>query len=639
MGLRTIAVYSEADKGARHLELCDTAMLIGAAPPAESYLRGDAIIEAALACGADAIHPGYGFLSENAAFAAECADRGIVFVGPPPAAIAAMGSKAAAKALMETAGIPLVPGYHAADQADHVLRAAAEALGWPVLLKASAGGGGRGMRVAENPEQFEDSLAAARREAVASFGDDRMLIEKYLSEPRHVEVQIFADNHGDVIHLFERDCSVQRRHQKILEEAPAPGLDWRLRVELGATAVACARAINYVGAGTVEFILDGNRFYFMEMNTRLQVEHPVTELVTGIDLVEWQLRIASGEALPHRQEAIELFGHAFEARLYAEDPVDFRPQTGRIHHLRFPENGTRVDTGVREGDTVSVHYDPLIAKIVVHGRDRAGALERLVAALRQTRVAGLVTNQPFLLRLAAHPAFAAALVHTGFIQEHAETLVADFEPVSHRILAFAALVFLNQSSRVVETGRSRSGDPTSPWHDTDGWRLNEPPLLVLTLAIADEFREITLQPGSHGYRMGGADITISGVIDPDGRLAAMIDGRAEFVDFALEGDLVTLFLPSGPMVIERVDRLAAAEGQQDVAGRLTAPMPGRITAVHVAAGDLVRRGTPLIVLEAMKMEHTITAPADGVVTAVHYRQDDLVDEGRDLLAFDPAVDG
>jgi 3-methylcrotonyl-CoA carboxylase alpha subunit len=638
MGIRTVAVYSEADAGALHVESCDMAVPIGPAPATESYLRGDVIIKAARASGADAIHPGYGFLSENAEFAGACAEAAITFVGPPAAAIQAMGSKAEAKAIMEAASVPLVPGYHAAAQDLATLAAAAEQIGFPVLLKASAGGGGRGMRVVEAADELEAAIAAAKRESAAAFGDDRLLIEKYLSRPRHIEVQVFADTKGNAVHLFERDCSVQRRHQKVLEEAPAPNLDPAVRAAMGAAAVAAAKAIGYVGAGTVEFIMDRTGFYFMEMNTRLQVEHPVTELITGLDLVEWQLLVADGGRLPLSQDGIVETGHAFEARLYAEDPLDFRPQTGRIGHLRFPGPPARVDTGVREGDTVSIHYDPMIAKLIVHGRNRDEALGRLSAALAETEVGGLVTNQPFLARLAADAAFAEGAVHTGFIEEHAATLTPETAGVSTHGLALPCLALLCRRSDQALGRAAGSSDPTSPWHDVGGWRLNEPALQTLVLELGGERSEVCLRRTEAGYQMATpvAGPVICGGIDADGRLSATIDGEACARGLAFKDSTVTLFGPDGPLVATWIDPLDATAEMDGAGGRLTAPMPGKIVSVHVSDGQAVARGTPLVVLEAMKMEHTISAPADGTVALVHYKAGDLVEEGADLLDFEPA---
>ena len=637
MGIRTIAVFSEADATALHVESCDTAIPIGPAPAAESYLRADAIIEAARSTGADAVHPGYGFLSENAGFAEACAENGITFVGPPASAIQAMGSKAEAKALMETAAVPLVPGYHGLDQDLATLSAAARGIGYPVLLKASAGGGGRGMRVVEAPANLEAAILSAKRESAAAFGDDRLLIEKYLTRPRHIEVQVFADTQGDAVHLFERDCSVQRRHQKVLEEAPAPNLDPAVRASMGAAAVAAAKAIGYVGAGTVEFIMDRTGFYFMEMNTRLQVEHPVTELITGLDLVEWQLLVAAGGRLPLSQDDIVETGHAFEARLYAEDPLDFRPQIGRIGHLRFPGPPARVDTGVRQGDAVSIHYDPMIAKLIVHGRDRDEALGRLSAALAETQVGGLVTNQPFLARLAAHPAFAAGDVHTGFIEEHTAALLPRAGDASAETLALVSLAVLSRRSNRSGERAESSNDPGSPWHGVGGWRLNEPAVHTLVLDLDGARSVVSLKRHGDGYEMTApfTGVAIRGGIDGSGRLNATIDGAPASLGVAFEGNGVTLFGPEGPIDATWMDPLEAAGETDVIGGRLTAPMPGKIVSVHVADGDQVERGTPMVVLEAMKMEHTIAAPSDGTVEKVHYRAGDLVEEGADLLDFEP----
>jgi len=641
LGIRTVAVYSDVDADALHVQACDLAVEIGPAPAAESYLRGDRIIEAARATGADAVHPGYGFLSENADFADACAAAGLIFVGPPASAIRAMGSKAEAKALMEPAGVPLVPGYHGTDQDPALLAKEAESIGYPVLLKASAGGGGRGMRIVERAEDLADAIDSAKRESAAAFADDRLLIEKYLQRPRHVELQIFADSHGGAVHLFERDCSVQRRHQKVLEEAPAPDLDNATRTAMGEAAVAAARAVGYVGAGTVEFILDASGFYFMEMNTRLQVEHPVTELITGVDLVEWQLKVADGAPLPLRQDQLAVDGHAMEVRLYAEDPVDFRPQTGRIDHLRFPGAPARVDTGIRAGDTVSVHYDPMIAKLIVHGRDRSDAVARLVAALAETEIAGLVTNQPFLARLAAHPAFAEGDVHTGFIEEHGAELTPPSATATPQILALAALAARQELAARARHRAARSGDPMSPWNDTTGWRLNEPAMHRFTFAQGDAAHELVLLSDGGGTRLRGAgeDIQIRSISADHEAVRAEVAGEPVAARFVAVDNRITLFLSDGPHVFDWIDLLASSETAGEADGRLTAPMPGKIVAVHVTAGQSAARGDSLVVLEAMKMEHTITAPFDGVVEAVHFVPGDLVEEGADLLDFAPADEG
>jgi 3-methylcrotonyl-CoA carboxylase alpha subunit len=453
MGVRSVAVYSDADAGALHVEACDEAYRLGPSSPRESYLRGDRIIDIALRCAAEAIHPGYGFLSENADFAAAVAAAGLTFIGPPPGAIRAMGSKSESKRIVGNAGIPIVPGYHAAGQDDALLISEADRIGYPVLIKASAGGGGKGMRIVERRDEFIAALASARREAKSAFGDDSMLLEKYLTEPRHIEIQVFADTHGECVHLFERDCSVQRRHQKVLEESPAPGMTRERRAEMGAAAVATAKAIGYVGAGTVEFIVDrSGAFHFMEMNTRLQVEHPVTELVTGLDLVEWQLRVAAGEPLPLAQDALELYGHAIEARIYAEDPSrDFLPSIGRIAHLRMPPASAhvRIDSGIRAGDEISQYYDPMIAKLVAWGEDRGEALRQLRAALAECQVAGVATNIAFLQRLVAHEAFASGHIDTGLIARYRQDLLPPPRPPSAEVLALAAVAeYLRMAGRV-----------------------------------------------------------------------------------------------------------------------------------------------------------------------------------------------
>ena len=639
LGISTVAVYSEADATARHVTLADEAVEIGPASVRDSYLRGDRIIAAAQRTGAAAIHPGYGFLSENAGFAEDCTAAGLVFVGPGAAAIRAMGSKSAAKSLIENTGVPVVPGYHGDDQSDDLLRAEADRIGYPVLLKPSAGGGGKGMRVVREALQFDAALAAARREASASFGDAHMLIEKFVTQPRHIEVQVFADAHGNVLHLFERDCSVQRRHQKIIEEAPAPGLTDRQRLTMGQAAVDAAKAVGYLGAGTVEFIVDsGGRFYFMEMNTRLQVEHPVTELITGQDLVEWQLLVAAGEPLPLSQGDLVINGHAIEARLYAEDPDrDFLPATGHLLHLRYPAAGrhVRIDTGVREGDPVSIHYDPLIAKLIVWDADRAGALRRLQTALRETQVIGVTTNLGFLTTVAAHDAFAAAGVDTGFIDRHRSDLAGIGGPPPDGALVVAALdVMLRQEARA-RSDAAVSGDPNSPWHSAGGWRLNETGTQTLHFVVDGIEQRVTVEYGGGEYqvRTPAGPTRAAGHYDTGGDLTATLDGRRLRVTMVRQGDVITILHQGAQYRIEHMDPARRADSESDAAGGLTAPMPGRVTLVSVSEGDSVQRGDTLLILEAMKMEHSIIAPADGVVERLHYGQGDLVDEGAELLVL------
>jgi 3-methylcrotonyl-CoA carboxylase alpha subunit len=645
MGLRTVAVYSEADAAARHVALADEAYLVGPAPARDSYLNIEAIIAAAKQSGAQAVHPGYGFLSENARFAEACAAAGLVFVGPPPAAIRAMGDKSAAKALMEKAGVPVVPGYHGLAQDVETLAAAADKIGYPVLLKASAGGGGKGMRIVETRAALADALAGAKREAQSAFGDDRMLVEKYLVSPRHVEIQVFADGHGNAIHLFERDCSIQRRHQKVLEEAPAPGLSADRRRLMGDAAVNCARAVSYRGAGTVEFIVDrGGAFYFMEMNTRLQVEHPVTEMITGEDLVEWQLIVAAGGRLPKQQDELRIDGHAFEARLYAEDPArDFLPATGRLRHLVFPPEGphVRVETGVGPGDAVSVHYDPMIAKLVVWDRDRGRALARLRDALARCEIVGVPTNLALLAAIAAHPAFAAAEIETGFIARHHAELLPPPAPVPVRVYALAALAIMLRLRQEAEAAARTSADRFSPWALADGWRLNQDGWHVLR--IRDPARgdvSVTVRFGPGGYVVeppGSPPVRARGTLRADGHLAAVLDGVRCTATVVRHGEEVTVILDGHAYGLGLVDPLAAREDEARSGGRLTAPMPGKVVAVHVAAGDTVTRGTALLVLEAMKMEHTIVAPADGTVERLPYAVGEQVEEGAELVVFAPAA--
>ena len=517
LGIATVAVYSDADANARHVAMADEAVHIGPSAARESYLVADKIVAAAKQTGAQAIHPGYGFLSENAGFAEACAKAGIVFIGPPPAAIRAMGSKSEAKVLMEKAGVPLVPGYHGADQSLKVLQQAADKIGYPVLIKASAGGGGKGMKVAASAAEFKDALESAQREAKNAFGDDRVLIEKYLTQPRHIEAQIFGDSHGNLIHLFERDCSIQRRHQKVIEEAPAPGLSPERRAAIGKAAVEAGRAVGYVGAGTVEFIAEGENFYFMEMNTRLQVEHPVTEAITGLDLVEWQIKVARGEKLPKAQDQLAIRGHAMEVRLYAEDPArDFLPQTGALHHLKFPDEA-RVDSGIRAGDAVSIHYDPMIAKIITHGSDRSEAIARLRQALAATEVGGLATNLDFLQAILRQKDFAAGKVDTGFIERHRAELLPEAQPLPVNALALAALAVLRAGERDAAEA-TPAGDPYSPWTRLPGWRVNRDAWSDLVL----QHGEATLTVRAH-YR--GSDYALA---LPDGTVEAeaRLDGTA-----------------------------------------------------------------------------------------------------------------
>ncbi len=640
LGLRSVAVYSDADASARHVLEADEARRLGPAPARESYLDGAGIIAAALASGARAIHPGYGFLAENAAFADACAAAGLVFIGPSPAAIRAMGSKSAAKELLSGAGVPLVPGYHGADQSPEHLQREADAIGYPLLIKASAGGGGKGMRVVEHPGEFSAALAGAQREAAAAFGDARMLLEKYLLRPRHVEIQVFADSQGQTLHLFERDCSIQRRHQKVLEEAPAPGLDGGLRERMGSAAVAAARAIGYVGAGTVEFLLaEDGAFYFMEMNTRLQVEHPVTELITGIDLVEWQLRVAAGEPLPCRQEDLAISGHAIEVRIYAEDPArDFLPATGSLSHLRLPAEGphVRIDSGVRQGDEVSVYYDPMLAKLIVWDQDRPAALRRLQTALAACEIAGVTTNIGFLATLAAHPAFAAGEVDTGFIARHHDDLFPGERPASDRTLALAALFVLLRRAAEARATAAASNDPWSPWHRSDGWRMNADNHHSLTFFDGAREVSITAHYRSDGFlfELPGGVLTAKGELEADGSLCVELGGHRCRATVLRRGTELSVLADGRGQVLRLFDAGEQLGEPAGGGGRLTAPMPGKVIAIMVEVGTRVERGTPLLILEAMKMEHTLKAPAAGVVTAIPYPVGEMVSEGAELLTVE-----
>ena len=646
MGVQTVAVYSDADAGALHVAVCDEAYRLGPPPPRESYLDGEAIVAIARKSGAQAIHPGYGFLSENEGFAAACAREGVLFIGPPPAAIAAMGSKSAAKGIMGKAGVPLVPGYHGDDQDPELLAREAAKIGYPILIKAVAGGGGKGMKIVERKAEFAATLASARREAKSGFGDDRVLIEKYLAAPRHIEIQVFADTHGNAVYLFERDCSVQRRHQKVLEEAPAPRMKPEHRRTMGAAAVACAKAIGYVGAGTVEFIAadsfdrDG-AFYFMEMNTRLQVEHPVTEMVTGEDLVEWQLRVASGEPLPKRQDELALSGHAIEARIYAEDPErGFLPSIGTIKHLRAPATSAavRVDTGVRTGDEISAYYDPMIAKLIVHGADRTAALARMREALAEYEIVGVATNVAFLRRVVAHDAFATGNVDTGLIGRNHAALFPPRPPASREALLAAALAEVQALAAERSCAARASGDPRSPWHAVDPWWPNsDAHAISLMLADGDTRHTIALRRDGDAWRVAVGDAEIPArVAERDGRLVIVTPDSESLATVVRDGDLRHVFTRDGRATLTLIDPLAHAGVEEAHDGHLTAPMSGLVVAVMVKAGEKVAKGAPLMILEAMKMEHTIAAPAAGTVKSVNFAAGDRVKEGADLVALDDA---
>ncbi len=644
MGIKTVAVYSEADAHAKHVAVCDEAVLIGPPAAKESYLLGDKIIEVALATGAQAIHPGYGFLSENAGFADACAKAGLVFIGPPASSIRAMGSKSAAKALMETAKVPLVPGYHGDNQDADFLHTQADSIGYPVLLKASAGGGGKGMRIVERSADFKDALASCKREAINSFGDDKVLAEKYLTRPRHIEIQVFADSHGDCVYLFERDCSVQRRHQKVLEEAPAPGMTAERRSAMGEAAVAAAKAVGYVGAGTVEFIAnqDGS-FYFMEMNTRLQVEHPVTEMITGTDLVEWQLRVAAGQPLPLKQSELAINGHSIEARIYAENPEKgFLPSIGTLRHLHTPQAVTfrlgetaathspaavRIDSGVRQGDAISPFYDPMIAKLIVWGSNREQALARMAQALAEYQIVGLASNIAFLQRLISGSAFATADLDTGLIERNHDTL---FPPAAAMPLATLALA----AASLLTAEKVHAG--SDPWSDTGGWRMNS--ALQRTLDFGDESHTypVTITYLADGWKIahGEQSATMSVAAQHGTHVSLKLGEHTVQGNVVRDGETFHVFSGGAHSVLNYADPLAHAGEAEAEGGRLTAPMPGKIVAVLVAAGASVEKGKPLLIMEAMKMEHTIAAPHDGVVEEILYAVGDQVTEGAQLLVFE-----
>ncbi|GLS14158.1 acetyl/propionyl/methylcrotonyl-CoA carboxylase subunit alpha [Hydrogenophaga electricum] len=652
LGVRTVAVYSDADASAKHVAACDEAVHIGGSAPKQSYLQWERIIEAAQATGAQAIHPGYGFLSENEAFADACAKAGLVFIGPPSSAIQAMGLKAESKRLMEQAGVPLVPGYHGEDQDPALLQREADRIGYPVLIKASAGGGGKGMRAVEKADDFAAALASCKREAINSFGSDAVLIEKYVQRPRHIEIQVFGDTHGNCVYLFERDCSVQRRHQKVLEEAPAPGMTPALRQQMGAAAVAAAKAVNYVGAGTVEFIVEQPggyehpeqmKFYFMEMNTRLQVEHPVTEAITGLDLVEWQLRVASGEPLPCTQDQLRITGHAIEARICAENPDNqFLPATGQLHVYRKPAHasferppvagpaaGVRFDDGVREGDAISPFYDSMVAKLIVHGDTREQALARLDAALADTRIIGLATNVQFLRHVVRSGSFAQARLDTALIPREAAVLFKQ-DPVG-RDTAVAAAV----AQTLVH---EKAGEGADPFSRTDGWR----PFGLARRRFDFAYQGETLTAQLTYLHDGALQLAVAGgeaavlrfqalPADSGTRLDLQWDGQRQTVQTWQRDETVHVFGDRGATVITELDALAHAGEAAAEGGRLTAPMPGKVVSFAVKAGDAVKKGQPLAVMEAMKMEHTIAAPADGTVAELLYAPGDQVTEGAELL--------
>jgi 3-methylcrotonyl-CoA carboxylase alpha subunit len=654
MGIQTVAVYSDADAQAKHVQMCDEAYRLGPASARESYLLGNKIIELAKQSGAQAIHPGYGFLSENEDFAQAVFDSGLVFIGPPPSAIRAMGLKAESKQLMQQAGVPLVPGYHSADQNPALLAAQAKQIGYPVLIKASAGGGGKGMRIVDREDDFAAALSSCQREAAASFGNTAVLVERYLTKPRHIEIQLFADSHGNCVYLFERDCSVQRRHQKVIEEAPAPGMSQERREAMGKAAVAAAQAVGYVGAGTVEFIAEPDgRFYFMEMNTRLQVEHPVTEMITGQDLVYWQLHIAAGGLLPLQQDQLSINGHAIEARIYAESPeTGFLPSTGVISHLRTPPavnfvvdtaQPVRIDSGVRQGDEISAFYDPMIAKLIVWAPDRTMALARLRKALQGYEVRGLKTNVDFLGRLTTSEPFAKADLDTGLIERDKAHLLP--EPASpspaQQAIFCAALIAL-------EAGLlPKSNDP---FLLPNGWRNGSALTREIRFAHPQQSDDQSYVAHviytSAGRGLPSLVVTVANgesicvgqlQCSADGDLQGLLGSQAFAGRVAREGSLIHWYGPQGHLAMRWIDPLAIRSAQAQEGGRLTAPMPGKVIALLVKQGDLVKKGQALLVMEAMKMEHTIHAPTDGVVAKLPFVVGAQVQEGAALLSLEQSA--
>jgi 3-methylcrotonyl-CoA carboxylase alpha subunit len=633
LGIKTVAVYSDADAGARHVAMADEAFRIGPAPVAESYLKTDRIIEVCRQSGAEAVHPGYGFLSENPDFVEALEKAGIAFIGPSAKSIRAMGLKDAAKALMEKAGVPVVPGYHGDNQDPDFLKDEADRIGYPVLIKARAGGGGKGMRRVDDPNDFAEALKGAQREGEASFGDGRVLIEKYLTKPRHIEIQVFGDSHGNAVHLFERDCSLQRRHQKVIEEAPAPGMPEEMRRAMGEAAVTAAKAIDYSGAGTIEFIADvseglkADRFYFMEMNTRLQVEHPVTEMITGEDLVEWQLRVASGEPLPKSQDELSFGGWAFEARLYAEDaPKGFLPAIGTLEHLALPEASARVDSGVRAGDEITPFYDPMIAKVIVHGPTREAALGKLLASLEATEVAGCVTNAGFLAALCRHDGFSRGDVDTGLIDRDLDSLIEE-PAMPEDAIALAALTAL---------GLTRPAAGNDPFDALAGWRIWSASRQFALLEIAGERRDVEV------HALGNRCFQVH--LEAGARDYQLIDVSAGAITFDCAGHRaravvaegkkgLTVFLGGHAYPVGLPDALSADEEASGAGDQLIAPMPGLVKVLSAKAGDTVTKDQPLVILEAMKMEHTLKAPRDGVVGEVLVGEGEQVTDGTILLAL------
>ncbi|XP_014919083.3 methylcrotonoyl-CoA carboxylase subunit alpha, mitochondrial isoform X2 [Acinonyx jubatus] len=645
MGIQSVAVYSEADKNSMHVDMADEAYSIGPAPSQQSYLSMEKIIQVAKISAAQAIHPGYGFLSENMEFAELCKQEGIIFIGPPSSAIRDMGIKSTSKSIMAAAGVPVVEGYHGEDQSDRCLREHAGRIGYPVMIKAVRGGGGKGMRIVRSEEEFQEQLESARREAKKSFNDDAMLIEKFVDMPRHVEVQVFGDYHGNAVYLFERDCSIQRRHQKIIEEAPGPGINSDVRKKLGEAAVRAAKAVNYVGAGTVEFIMDSkHNFYFMEMNTRLQVEHPVTEMITGTDLVEWQLRIAAGEKIPLSQEEITLQGHAFEARIYAEDPDNnFMPGAGPLVHLSTPQADlcTRIETGVRQGDEVSVHYDPMIAKLVVWAADRQAALTKLRYSLRQYNIVGLHTNIDFLLSLSGHPEFEAGNVHTDFIPQHRKELLPSRKATAKELLCQAALGLILKEKAMSDVFKIQSQDRYSPFASSSGRRLNT--FYTRNITLRDGKKNVAIAvtynlDGSYSMQIQDKTFQVLGDLCNEGDctyLKCSVNGVASKTKLIILENTIYLFSMTGSTQIDiPVPKYLSSMSSDGTQEGAIAPMTGTIEKIFVKVGDKVKAGDSLMVMIAMKMELTIKAPKDGTIKKVFYKEGSQANRHAPLIEFE-----
>ncbi len=639
MGIRTVAVYSDADRNALHVSVCDEAIHIGGSAPGESYLIADKIIAAASNTGAQAIHPGFGFLSENADFAESCATNELVFIGPSADAIRSMGSKSAARQIMQAAGVPVLPGYDGDNQDEDWLLEQAREVGFPLLIKAVAGGGGKGLRSVEQEEQFIEALHAVKRESIGAFGDDAVLLERFLPTARHIEIQVFADTHGNAVHLFERDCSLQRRHQKVIEEAPAPGIDDILREDMAKAAILCARATHYVGAGTVEFLLaPDNTFYFMEMNTRLQVEHPVTEMITGQDLVAWQFKVAAGEALPLDQRSLSIKGHAFEARIYAENPeLNFLPSTGRLDHLKTPETTAdiRIDTGVHQGDEISAYYDPMIAKLICHGDNREQALARLKSALKQYHLIGLKNNINFLHDLCSHPEVVQGSANTRFIDTNLDALITTDSPLDENALVCAAIYLVQHTARHIRGQQSGTADPHSPWATSDSWRVGNAQAQHLSLQHENQSIELAISKHHNAWKVEALEkhYWVEPLTSHKPELKLLINGSIHEAVALQSGNTLQLLLDTTPFHFTLLDTAETAANVEQQSDSVRSPMPGKIISCMIKSGQSVKKGETLMVLEAMKMEHAILASHDGELAEVYFSQGDQVEEGDVLLAY------